>query len=206
MIQNKMSRFLWVFLLFLTISCKGGENNFYSKNCNFQLDQSSDTCILAVRIKQTIEDFVNNKSEVIYQEDFISAFEKINQNKTECYFPNNSSEVKLYYFLGDSILLKKVEQDERAMQLLINLYLVNRNNAELSEYYGSRILPKAALMNIKAFIEVLSGKPDRDINKCIGKLKYIRDTSEIERIKSEIDKIDNQKYSSIIQKIRETLP
>lgn len=180
-----------------------------SKNVSVKTNQIkalNDTCLEVKMIRKTIVDFIENRNEEIYKDDFVTSISKINKIHGKCFFPNNSDDIKLYFILGDSVLLNKVEHDMRAMKLLIELYLVNRNNAELSEYYGFRILPKAATKNIKAFVQVISKFPEKDANKCIGKLKYIKEEEKINKIKSDINKITEQDYNPIINKIKEKLP
>lgn len=53
-------------------------------------------------------------------------------------------DVKLYLSLGDSSLLKELNTDERAMPLLINLYLLNVDNTEVSNYYEVKVIPSRA--------------------------------------------------------------
>ncbi len=83
---------------------------------------------------------------------FIKAFTKINKSHNDCYFSGNGKDVKLYLYLGDSILLKNIKTDDKAMKLLVELYLININNAELSQYYGTRVIPKVAVENPTSFV------------------------------------------------------
>ncbi len=162
-------------------------------------------CITSVKIKNTIEDFINNGDNTIYKNKFIKLFAKSNKYHNNCYFFANIKNENLYFYLGDSVLLKKVKTDDRAMRLLIDLYLVNKNNAELSEYYGTKIIPKAASENIGAFVKVLSKKTERETNTCINKLKNIDNDADKENIRKELTKFHKQKYLLIVNKILERL-
>lgn len=181
----------------------GGRNN--TLNFKSMYPNKKDSCFFANEIKKTIVEFINGENELIYKSNFIDNFLKISKYHNECYFPQNNEEINLYFLLGDT-LLQIAYKEERAAKLLIDLYLVNRNNVELSEYYGSKIIPKLATKNIIFFIKVMKTKTEREANKCIGKLKYIKDSTEIKLIKEEIDKIDNQSYLRIINKIKDVLP
>lgn len=170
------------------------------------LRELNDNCLVANKIRANILEYINNETESIYDKSFISLFPKINAYAWECSFPRNNEETRMYFYLGEVVLLNKAEFDERAMKLVIDLYLVNRNNVELSEYYGFRIIPKIALKNISSFIKVLSNRTEKEAIKCINKLKYIDSSSNIEKIKNEIDKIDNEEYLVLIDRIKEMLP
>jgi len=164
-----------------------------------------DLCVTASEIRNTIENFINHDDKTIYKKKFITSFTKINKFHNECYFPGNGKDVNLYFYLGDSILLKKVKTDEKAMKLLIDLYLININNCELSEYYGTRIIHKAAIENTEAFVKILTKKTEREVNKCISKLKMIEHDADKEKIRKELSKLRKRKYLPIVNKILERL-
>lgn len=178
----------------------------FASNCGVSMQQSKDSCAEATKIHETIVGFIEEGNDKIYDDDFIACFSAINAKHGDCYYPGNNNEVRLYFFLADSVLLNKVKNDEKAMKLLIELYLVNFNNVELSEYYGFIVLPKAASININSFIKVLSFKTEKEADRCISRLEYIDDISEIERIKSNIANINNPEFIEIVRKIRNRLP
>lgn len=164
-----------------------------------------DACVIKVRLKGSIENYIENGDESIYSSEFITSFSIINEYHDSCYFPGNNQEVKLYFFLGEKVLLEKLKSDERAMRLLIDLYLLNKNNVELSQYYGSVIIPQAIIRNTKAFVKVLANKEDKEINKCIGKLKYIDSKADIDKINKKLKKLKEPEYIAIANKMREKL-
>jgi len=164
-----------------------------------------DTCATVTKIKNTIENYIKYGDKKIYKKRFIKTFTEGIKYNNDCYFFADVKHVNLYFYLGDSVLLKRVKTDEKAMELLIDLYLLNRKNVEFSEYYGTRIIPKAAVENTEAFIKVLSKKTEKEANKCIGKLKGILDESDKEKIKTELTKLHKQKYLPIIKKIQEKI-
>lgn len=88
--------------------------------------------------------------------------------------------------------------------MIVDLYLTYDNSAEIAEYFGNIIIPKAAVINTISFIKVLSSKSENEANNCIRRLKIIEDTTEIESIKSEINKLDCM-YRNIANKINKTI-
>jgi hypothetical protein len=159
-----------------------------------------DSCIIAEKIKRTILEYLNNENDLIYTKEFILYFEE-NNKFDGCFFPRNNDETNLYFKLADSCLLKKINSDNRAMYLLIDLYLVNWINVEFSEYYASEIVPKAALANLSQFVDVISKHSDKDINKCVSILKYL-DKNDREKMKSTLSKIKSTDHQMIINKIK----
>jgi hypothetical protein len=187
--------------------------NASSVNCYGYSDEflvfssfSTDSCVNTLEfVRETITNYIQNGDELIYDESFTTSISKVNKSHGDCYFPGNQKDVSLFYSLGDSILLEKAKYDERAMKLIIEIYLLYKNSAELSEYYGTTVIPRAAMVNTVSFVKVLSGLPEKDADKCIRKLRIIENTSEVEAIKSEICRIEKS-YHRITNKINQTLP
>ncbi len=74
----------------------------YFLNC--QGYAQADSCVITAEIRNKIENYINYN---------------------DCYFSGNGKDVKLYLYLGDSILLKNIKTDDKAMKLLVELYLIN---------------------------------------------------------------------------------
>ncbi len=175
---------------------------FFSR---FQLYAQEDSCITVAKIKNTIEDYINNSNKKIYKKKFIKIFAESNKYKSDCYFFADVKNINLYFYLGDSVLLKRVKTDERAMKLLIDLYLLNRKKVEISQYYSTRVIPKAAVENTELFVRVLAKKTEREANKCISSLEGILSKYDKEKIRKELKKIQKRKYLPIVNKIEEKL-
>ncbi|MCK4922883.1 MAG: hypothetical protein KAS71_17650 [Bacteroidales bacterium] len=167
-------------------------NEYSSDELSMNPVLSNDSCVETLEfVRRTVMNFIQNGNELIYEDSFIISILKVNKYHGDCYFPGNSEDVLHFYLLGDSILLEKVKYDERAMRLIINLYFAYNNNAELSEYFSTHVIPQAALNNIVIFAKILSERPEKEANRCIRKLRVIVDEDEIQIIKKEIYKIDN---------------
>ena len=210
-----MSKKLWILMfvvtLFFSYSTELLSNDCYipthypSNENNYKLPRiMQDSCIVADKLRRTIFNYIKYENENIYNEEFISSFLETNERQGVCYFPRTNEDVKLYYDLGDT-LLKKSKIDERAMKLLIELYLAKQKSAELSEYYGLILIPQAAIENINYFVKIISRLPERDINQCINKLKYIKNDTDIKRLIDEIDNIDNKEFLNVKDKIKQKL-
>jgi hypothetical protein len=164
-----------------------------------------DNCATATALKNTILDFIYNGDKSIYEKEFLSSFQQNNEKKGECFFPDNEMDVKLYLALGDSALLKELNTDERAMPLLIDLYLLNGDNTEVSNYYDVKVIPKAALKNTEAFVRALSGKTESEVIRCIASLQNIKQKEEKEKLKEAMKNLGKEEYLSVIDKMNEAL-
>lgn len=164
-----------------------------------------DNCATATALKNTILNFIYSGDKTIYEKEFLASFQQNNEKKGECFFPDNEMDVKLYLALGDSALLKELNTDERAMPLLIDLYLLNGNNMEVSNYYDIKVIPKAALKNTEAFVKALSGKPESEVIRCIVSIQNIKQKEEKERIKDAIKNLGKEEYLPIVDKMNEAL-
>jgi hypothetical protein len=195
----------FIIILLFFINTYSKSNQAIIKIGELKKLEIADSCQITNKIRTRIIDYINNKNELVYNQDFILSFAKINEYDGECYFPRSTEDINLYYYLGDSVLLKKAVNDIRAMKLLIDLYLVNSNNAELSEYYGFILIPKAACLNIISFIKVISGLSDKDSEKCIQKLQSIESETDKLRIRNILDGISDPESVKIVNKIKNTL-
>ena len=182
--------------------------NDYIPNEQINISENSeDNCVVTNQIKKTIIDFFNSENELIYEDTFISLLVK-NQNNAqinyECSFFHNNENNILYYSLSDS-LLKKTKHDERAMKLLVNSYLINSTNIELTEYYSTIIIPNAAIANITTFVKFLSDMSEREMNRCIYNLDIIDNKTDIENIITTLKGIKNSEYQVVVNKVIEKL-
>ena len=175
-------------------------------NCfgsSFLKKEENNKCATATGLQNTIMQFINYGDKTIYEKEFLAAFAQNNENP-DCYFPTTKHEKKVYYFLGDSSLVQDVQSDERAMALLIDLYLLNQDNTELTEFYGSSAIPKAVTVNPGAFVKVLSGKSESEADKCIDTLQNVSEKKR-GKIRNEIAQPGKAEYLPVIQKMREAL-
>jgi len=168
-------------------------------------EAEKDACATATAIRNTILDFIYNGDKAIYKKEFLASFRQNNGEQGDCYFPDNKMDVKLYLALGDSALLKELNTDERAMPLLIDLYLLNGNNSEVSGYYDVKVIPKAAVKNTGAFVNVLSGKTESEASRCIACLQNIKQKADREKIKDALKNLDKAEYLPVVDKINESL-
>ena len=171
-----------------------------------QEEQRHDCETMKKQLRGIIKDFISNGDESIYEESFISIFSKIKENTIRCSFPFEEEDIKLYYFLGSSILSGKSAHDIRAMKLLIDLYFLNKNNAEASEYYGFELIPRAAVGNIANFVKALSSMSETNTDSCIDNLDVIKEKEDIDKIKNALKEMKDQEYQEIIEKIMNKLP
>jgi hypothetical protein len=167
--------------------------------------EEKEKCAATEEIRNTIINFVFTKDKAIYEKEFLALLSKNKEKQNGCYFPENEMDVKLYLALGDTSLINDFTTDERAMGLLIDLYLLNQNNMELTEYYGLKVIPKAALKDTKAFVKALSSKTEREAGLCISALKNVQEKPDKDKIKAAIGKLGKSEYSSVLDKMNKTL-
>ena len=135
-----------------TIKKKENENNSIDiKNMSIKME---DACITANRIRKALIYSVQGNDKIVYSNSFVKYLKK-NSTLSKCYFPRNYEESILLYSFLDSILYIQAIKEEKAVELMFEIYLTNSNNAEISEYLSYRIIPKIALYNTKGFITVL---------------------------------------------------
>lgn len=179
-----------------------GFEHSYSSNISIV---HTDSCQDRIEfIRETIIDFIKGENEKIFNERFLVEISMSNNPPWECFFPNNKDDIALLYSLGDSLLLEKAKFDERAMMLIVDIYLLYGNSPELAEYYGLKVIPEAAIVNTASFIKVLSLKTDNEINKCIRNMRVIEDPCAIKSINNQINQL-NKTYKEIGHKISETI-
>lgn len=172
---------------------------FITNACASQKEEEKERCATAMELKNVIMNFINYRDEAIYEEKFLVTFSENNEKHNDSYFLDNKEDIRIYCFLGDSSLVQDLNTDERAMKLLVDLYLLNKNNAELSEYYGSKVIPKAALRNTEFFVKVIAGKTEEEANQCIRNLKNVQQNADKEKIRNAMAKIDKAEYEPVVK-------
>ena len=177
---------------------KGSDNLFLENFYTLETDSCQNRIVF---LRETISNYINEKDDKIFDANFLDAMKIAGKQQSwECFYPNKDGDITQLYLLGDSVLLEKAKYDERAMMLIINIYLLYSNSPEIAEYFGFNVVPKAAVVNTTSFIKVLSFKTEKEIDKCIRKLKILDDPSAIESIKAQINQI-NTNYRSVSDKI-----
>ena len=130
-------------------------------------DSLEDNCKIANMIRKAIINFVKQENDYVFSENFTHLLEENCNSDYKCYFPRNMEEVQLYYYFQDSALFKTAKRNFKSIKLAFDLYLINSNNAELSEY-SYYFIPKLALYYPLQFIIALKTLKNRaDIDKIL---------------------------------------
>lgn len=190
--------------LSINVLCKNYDQ-FESSPIQKTNSMSNDSCDYKKRIKTIIKEYINGESESIFEDEFLSYFTKINKKHNHCSFPHELEDVRLYFELSDSCLISNSAHDIRAVKLAIKLYLLNKNNVEVTEHFSCCVIPKIALTNINFFIETMYELNENDANRCIRKLKYIRKHCEVHEILQQLENIKEKRYLKYIDKIKAVL-
>jgi len=183
------------------------ENNESKVHYNTSIDYKNlskslnDTCILANKLRKRILDFIYLNDKNLYNESFLILLEKNTLINSACHYPRNVEEISLYYYLGEEILLKEAEKDNRATKLILDLYINNKNNVEFSQFYTFVILQKLVFIDLESFIKVISKYDEKDMKKCIVVFEYIGKTTEKKEIKDQLNNPNKTYNQSIKEKI-----
>jgi hypothetical protein len=130
-------------------------------------DNLEDNCKTANMIRKAIINFVKQENDYVFSKNFTHLLEENCNSNYNCYFPRNIEEMQLYYYFQDSALFKSAKRNFKSVKLAFELYLINSNNAELSEY-SYYFIPKLALNYPLQFIIALKTlKNKEDINKIL---------------------------------------
>lgn len=183
---------------------KNGERQSYSENKVSQLKiipsvKVKDKCTNSKAILLEMQTFVND-NKPLNADKLLYLFSQNEQIDSECYFPNNPTELKIMYRFIDE-LYKKSHGDDQIVSFIVNLDIITVKNIEVGEYLTFDLLPLIALNETGIFLEILNLLKQKDKENLLEGLTFPNKKDENRFLKQVNSFNNNPKLQKIIRQI-----